>query len=237
MNSLSPSDRSAFLPTGTTASAPPSLIVYTDYKSPYAFVADAAIRAIALQYPVHLDWRPYTLRIEEFMGSVEARSVHNWRKVRYGYMDARRMANRQGLIMKGPRRIYSGKLSSIGMLFAQDHAFFEAYHASTFERFWRHDLDVDSLEEMSRHIDALGASGADFERFALGDGAVRQQRLTDEAEALGVFGVPTMIFDDQLYWGGDRLAMVREAIEQTLSASADALRRLHGRATRGDTQS
>ena len=34
-----------------------------------------------------------------------------------------------------------------------------------------------------------------------------------------------MIFDDQLYWGGDRLAMVREAIEQTLSAAGEALRR------------
>jgi len=90
---------------------------------------------------------------------------------------------------------------------------------------------------MGRHIDALGASGADFERFVQGDGAVRLQRLTDEAETLGVFGVPMMIFDEQLYWGGDRLAMVREAIEQTLSASADALRRLNGRAARGDTQS
>lgn len=203
----------------------PGLIVYTDYKSPYAFVADAAIRSIALQYPIHLDWRPYTLRIDEFMGSVEARTVHNWRKVRYGYMDARRMANRQGLIMKGPRRIYSGQLSSMGMLFAQDHGFFEAYHASTFERFWRHDLDLDAPDEMSRHIDALGASGTDFERFVQGDGAARLQRLTDEAERLGVFGVPMMIFDDQLYWGGDRLGMVREAIEQTLSAASEALRR------------
>ena len=225
MSKLPLSDRSGLAPAGLPSDAPLSLIVYTDYKSPYAFVADAAIRAIALQYPIHLDWRPYTLRIAEFMGSVEERTVHNWRKVRYGYMDARRMANRQGLIMKGPRRIYSGKLSSIGMLFAQDHGFFEAYHASTFERFWRHDLDIDSPEEMGRHIDALGASGADFERFVLGDGAVRLQRLTDEAETLGVFGVPMMIFDDQLYWGGDRLGMVREAIEQTLSASAEALRR------------
>lgn len=224
MNSLAPSDRSPLVTASTTASAPPRLIVYTDYKSPYAFVADAAIRSIALQYPIHLDWRPYTLRIAEFMGSVEARTGHNWRKVRYGYMDARRMANRQGLIMKGPRRIYSGQLSSMGMLFAQDHGFFESYHASTFERFWRHDLDLDAPEEMSRHIDALGASGTDFERFVQGDGELRLQRLTDEAEALGVFGVPMMIFDDQLYWGGDRLAVVREAIEQTLSASADALR-------------
>jgi 2-hydroxychromene-2-carboxylate isomerase len=225
MSKPHPSDPSVPAPASLPAAAPLSLIVYTDYKSPYAFVADAAIRAIALEYPVHLDWRPYTLRIEEFMGTVEARTVHNWRKVRYGYMDARRIANRQGLIMKGPRRIYSGKLSSIGMLFAQDHGFFEAYHASTFERFWRHDLDIDSHEEMGRHIDALGASGADFERFVQGDGAVRLQRLTDEAETLGVFGVPMMIFDEQLYWGGDRLAMVREAIEQTLSAAGEALRR------------
>ena len=225
MSKPHPSDPSVPAPASLPAAAPLSLIVYTDYKSPYAFVADAAIRANALEYPVHLDWRPYTLRIEEFMGTVEARTVHNWRKVRYGYMDARRIANRQGLIMKGPRRIYSGKLSSIGMLFAQDHGFFEAYHASTFERFWRHDLDIDSHEEMGRHIDALGASGADFERFVQGDGAVRLQRLTDEAETLGVFGVPMMIFDEQLYWGGDRLAMVREAIEQTLSAAGEALRR------------
>jgi 2-hydroxychromene-2-carboxylate isomerase len=225
MSKPHPSDPSVPAPASLPAAAPLSLIVYTDYKSPYAFVADAAIRAIALEYPVHLDWRPYTLRIEEFMGTVEARTVHNWRKVRYGYMDARRIANRQGLIMKGPRRIYSGKLSSIGMLFAQDHGFFEAYHASTFERFWRHDLDIDSHEAMGRHIDALGASGADFERFVQGDGAVRLQRLTDEAETLGVFGVPMMIFDEQLYWGGDRLAMVREAIEQTLSAAGEALRR------------
>jgi 2-hydroxychromene-2-carboxylate isomerase len=233
MNSLAPSDRSPLVTASTTASAPPSLIVYTDYKSPYAFVADAAIRSIALQYPVHLDWRPYTLRIEEFMGSVEARTVHNWRKVRYGYMDARRMANRQGLIMKGPRRIYNAELSSTGMLFAQDHGFFEAYHVSTFERFWRHDLDIDSVEEMSRHIDALGGSGADFVRFAQGEGGARERHIVDEAEALGVFGVPMMIFDDQLYWGGDRLGMVREAIEQTLSAAGEALRRVRLQTERG----
>ena len=225
MSKPHPSDPSVPASASLPAAAPLSLIVYTDYKSPYAFVADAAIRAIALQYPVHLDWRPYTLRIEEFMGTVEARTVHNWRKVRYGYMDARRMANRQGLIMKGPRRIYRGELSSTGLLFAQDHEFFDAYHASTFERFWRHDLDIDSLEEMSRHIDALGASGADFVRFAQGEGGARERRLVGEAEALGIFGVPMMIFDDQLYWGGDRLAMVREAIEQTLSAAGEALRR------------
>jgi len=71
---------------------------------------------------------------------------------------------------------------------------------------------------------AGGAQGL-LDRFAQGEGGARERRIVDEAEALGVFGVPMMIFDDQLYWGGDRLAMVREAIEQTLSAAGEALRR------------
>ncbi|MCX7204073.1 MAG: DsbA family protein [Burkholderiales bacterium] len=172
---------------------PLHLIAYTDYKSPYAFVATDPIRALAMQYPVSLEWRPYTLRIAEFLGTVEERSERAWRKVRYAYMDARRLANRRGLILKGPRRIYSAELASIGLLFSQDHGFFDAYHASTFERFWRHDRDIDSIEDMCHHI---------------------QQ----QAEAQGVFGVPTLVFGGELFWGGDRLDMVREAIEGYLLA-------------------
>ena len=193
-----------------------SMVVYTDYKSPYAFVADRAISALAVQYPVEITWRPYTLRIAEFLGNVEGRSPHAWRRVRYSYMDARRLANRQGLTLKGPRRVYSAELSSIGMLFAQDRGVFEAYHASTFERFWNHDLDIDSLEEMSRHIDALGQSGADFERFAQAEGAQRHRQIIEHAESIGVFGVPTVVIEDELFWGGDRLWMVREALENSL---------------------
>jgi 2-hydroxychromene-2-carboxylate isomerase len=200
------------------------IVAYTDYKSPYAFVANAATEALARQYPIDLTWLPYTLRIAEFMGSVEERTPHFWRKVRYAYMDARRIANRHGLILKGPRRIYEGELSSIGMLFAQAQGCFEAYHASTFERFWCHDLDIDSMDEMVRHLDALGASGAEFERFARGAGAVQHGEILLAAEAQGVFGVPTLVMNGELYWGGDRLPMLREAIEQHLLDRAAAHR-------------
>jgi len=62
----------------------------------------------------------------EFMGTVEQRTPHFWRKVRYSYMDARRYANAQGLTIKGPRRIYDAFYASAGMLFAQRHGFFAA---------------------------------------------------------------------------------------------------------------
>jgi 2-hydroxychromene-2-carboxylate isomerase len=82
----------------------PRVRVYTDYKSPYAFVANRRLFELEEHHGVELEWLPYTLRVAEFMGTVEERTPHFWRKVRYAYMDARRYANAQGLTMKGPRR-------------------------------------------------------------------------------------------------------------------------------------
>src|SRR5690348_6882257 len=113
----------------------PRVRIYTDYKSPYAFVANKRLFELEEALGVELEWLPYTLRIPEFMGTVEERTPHFWRKVRYLYMDARRHANAQGLTMKGPRRIYDAFYSSAGMLFAQRHGLFRPYHNTVFRRF------------------------------------------------------------------------------------------------------
>ena len=79
--------------------------VYTDYKSPYAFVAKDHTYALAEEYQLELDWYPYTLRIQDYLGTLETRNAHQWRRVRYSYMDARRLANAQDLVLKGPERV------------------------------------------------------------------------------------------------------------------------------------
>ena len=205
------------------------LTVYTDYKSPYAFVAKNATKALALEYPVELTWRPYTLRIAEYLDAVDSRSAHNWRKVKYAYMDARRLANRQGLVLKGPRRIYDGTLSSIGMLFSQKAGFFDAYHDLTFERFWKHDLDIDSMDEMRRHVELLGGSPDEYERYVNGAGGPEHRAIVDAAEAAGVFGVPMAVLDGELFWGGDRIELLKRAIEDRLEAGGAAARAAGGR--------
>ena len=137
----------------------PRVRVYTDYKSPFAYIANKRLFEIEDAMGVELEWLPYTLRIPEFMGAVEERTPHFWRKVRYSYMDARRLANAQGLTIKGPRRIYNGFYASAGMLFAQRHGFFRPYHDTVFRKFWTHELDVDELAEVTAIIASLGGLG------------------------------------------------------------------------------
>src|SRR3954464_3050161 len=158
---------SATRPRGAAMSKP-IVRIYTDYKSPYAFVANKRLFALEETHGVELEWLPYTLRIPEFMGTVEARTPHFWRKVRYSYMDARRHANAQGLVMKGPRRIYDAFHASAGMLFAQRHGFFRAYHETVFRRFWSHELEIDDLKEIAGVIAACGGSASEFEAYVHG---------------------------------------------------------------------
>jgi len=191
----------------------PLVRIYTDYKSPYAFVANKRLFELEEKHGAQLEWLPYTLRIPEFMGTVEERTPHFWRKVRYTYMDARRHANAQGLTMKGPRRIYNGFFASAGMLFAQRHGLFRPYHDAVFRRFWSHELEIDELSQISGVIADTGGSANDFEDYVNGPARQEHDGIIDEAEALGVFGVPTMVFNGELFWGGDRIGMLIERIE------------------------
>jgi 2-hydroxychromene-2-carboxylate isomerase len=205
------------MPVTSPGREPLRLVAYTDYKSPYAYVASRPTLALAVEYPLEITWLPYTLRIAEYLGSVENRDEHQWRKVRYAYSDARRYAAKQGLTIKGPKRIFDGYLSSAGMLFAQREGFFASYHERTFDRFWHRELDIDRMDEMREHIASLGGSPDAFERYAT-DPATRREHddIVTQAERIGVFGVPSFVFEGELFWGGDRIGLLRERIEQRL---------------------
>src|SRR6516165_12199999 len=106
-------------------------------------------------FPVRIDCLPYRLDIPSALGSAtvddngrvieEQRNAHQWRRVRYSYMDCRRQAQKRGLVIRGPRKIWDSSLAAIGMLWAkrQGPNRFRAYHDRVFERFWRRELDIE----------------------------------------------------------------------------------------------
>jgi 2-hydroxychromene-2-carboxylate isomerase len=106
------------------------------------------------------------------------------------------------------------------MLFAQRHGIFRPYHDMVFRRFWSHDLEIDELSDISDVIAAAGGSAREFEDYVRGPARAEHDRIIEEAEALGVFGVPTMVFNGELFWGGDRIDTLIERIRDPESAAA-----------------
>jgi 2-hydroxychromene-2-carboxylate isomerase len=189
------------------------VVLWTDYVSPYAFVAKAWAYQLEADYEIDLEWRPYTLDIASFQGSVEQRDPHHWRRVRYAYMDARRFANKQGLVLMGPKKIYYARTINAGLLYAQQHGVFRAYNDLAFDRFWRRDLDPESVDAVSGALEEAGAPPG-FADFLAGEGGARHDALRTEAEASGIFGVPSFVLDSEIFWGGDRVFLLRERLDE-----------------------
>jgi 2-hydroxychromene-2-carboxylate isomerase len=83
-----------------------------------------------------------------------------------------------------------------------------------FRRFWSHDLEIDDLSAIAGVIASVGGSARNFQAYVEGPARAEHDRIIDEAEALGVFGVPTMVFNGELFWGGDRIDMLIERIQK-----------------------
>ena len=201
---------------------PRTIKVYSDYKSPYAYLAKDPAYDLARATGIRLEWLPYTLDIPAYLGSAtldaggnvveQSRNAHQWRRVKYSYMDCRREANRRSLTIRGPRKIFDSTLANIGLLYAKRHGAFPAYHDRVFELFWKRELDI----EDRRAIQAvLQESGAPADRFLAYEEEARHDltRICAEAEESGVSGVPTFVIDGEIFWGGDRLWMVREKLQ------------------------
>jgi 2-hydroxychromene-2-carboxylate isomerase len=188
------------------------LKLYIDYKSPYAYLTKDPVYSLEAEFGIQFDWLPYVLRIPEFLGTVEGRNPHQWRRVRYSYMDARRLANRRGLTVLGPRKIFDSTLAAIGMLYAKRRGTLRPYNDLIFERFWKRELDIEDRDAVASILEQSGAPSGAFAEFLTGAGAAEYEKVEREAEALGVFGVPTFVIDGEIFWGGDRLWMVREKL-------------------------
>jgi 2-hydroxychromene-2-carboxylate isomerase len=201
-----------------------TVTVYTDYKSPYAYLAKDLVYELQGDFPVSIDWLPYRLDIPSFLGSArlndsgrvieEERNAHQWRRVRYSYMDCRRQARKRGLVIRGTQKIWDSTLALCGMLYAKDQSeqVLRRYHDAVFERFWRRELDIEDPGVIEGVLAEAGADTAGFADYSAGPGRSEIDGICRDAEAIGVFGVPTIVVNSELFWGREHLPDIRDML-------------------------
>src|SRR5882672_9536983 len=200
---------------------PRIVTVYIDYKSPYAYLAKDLAYNLERDFPIRLDWLPYVLDIPSFLGSArldaegrvieENRNAHQWRRVRYSYMDCRRQARKRGLVIRGPQKIWDSTTAAIGMLYAkrQGDAVLHTYQDRVFERFWRRELDIEDPAVITAVLAEAGADTTGFVAYIAGNGRAELTGICRAAEEAGVFGVPSFVVDGELFWGSEHLPDIR----------------------------
>lgn len=201
------------------SSAP--LIVYVDYKSPYAYLAIDPTCALEDELGIEIDWRPFTLDIPSYLGSArlshEGKVVENertpgqWTKVKYAYHDVRRYGSLRGIVIRGATKMWDSSLAGIGMLWAKDQgrAVRRAYSGLVYERFWKRELNLEDAGVIERVLHEAGARTAGFHDYASGEGRTLHDRIQRSAFDAGIFGVPTYVVDGEVFFGREHLPRIR----------------------------
>ncbi len=209
----------------------PRVVHYFDYKSPYAYLAQQATDALEVETRsrgIAVERIPYTLDIPSYLGEarldesgrdvIGTRNAHQWRRVRYAYMDCRREAARRGLVIRGPRKIFDSSIAHVGFLSVARAGRFSPT-TTTSSRSSGSERSISKASTRSRRRSPLPESAAAASpAFLAGVGRELHDRLRAEAEAKGVFGVPSYLVDDELFWGSERIERVRERISEIASS-------------------
>lgn len=197
---------------------PATLEFFFDCSSPWTYLAFDRIEALAAETGATLVWKP--ILVGGVFNAVNP-SVYETRakpvpaKARYYAKDLGDWVRRSGLRIGMPKPFPVNSVKAMrGAFFALDAGCIAPYARAVFETYWGDLRDISQDEVLA---DVVARVGLDREAyFAAITSPALKERLratTDELVARGGFGSPTLFVDgDDMYFGNDRLVLVREAL-------------------------
>jgi 2-hydroxychromene-2-carboxylate isomerase len=196
----------------------PTLEFFFDCSSPWTYLAFDRIEALAAETGATLVWKP--ILVGGVFNAVNP-SVYEQRakpvpaKARYYAKDLGDWVRRSGLRIGMPKPFPVNSVKAMrGAFFALDAGCIGPYARAVFEAYWGDLRDISQDEVLADVVARVGLDRDAY--FAVIASPACKERLratTDELVARGGFGSPTMFVDgDDMYFGNDRLVLVREAL-------------------------
>ena len=195
---------------------------YFDVSSPWTYLAFRNIQPIATELKVAINWR--AVLVGGIFNTVNqriyaAREDSNSARNRYALKDLQDCARQTGLNIVFPPKVFpvNSVKAMRGCIWLARHAPSQthllAFIEATFAAYFTQQEDISQDEILANICRSIGIDAA-----ALAHGITQpdiKQALkanTDEAIARGAFGVPTFFVGDDMYFGNDRLDLLRLAV-------------------------
>jgi 2-hydroxychromene-2-carboxylate isomerase len=196
----------------------PRLEFFFDCSSPWTYLAFHRVQPLAAETGATLVWRPILVGgvFNAINPSVyEMRSNPVPAKARYHAKDLADWARSTGLRIGWPEVFPVNSVKAMrGAFVAEEHDRLPAYARAVFEAYWGDGLDISRDEVLEKIASSVELDPAEFARVVREPEVKAKLRAnTDELIARGGFGSPTIFVDgDDMFFGNDRLPLVREAL-------------------------
>jgi len=184
---------------------------YFDYGSPFSYLADTQLPALARRTGAEIVYRPILLG-GIFKATGNSSPITIPAKGKYMALELERWARHYGIGMKmNPHFPFNTIRLMRGAVAALRQGRFAAYHPQMYRAVWSEGRNL-GKEDVLREL--LASSGIDPASID-GDEIKNELRAnTDGAVARGAFGAPTFYVNGEIFWGNDRLDFVEEALKR-----------------------
>ncbi len=196
---------------------------FFDCSSPWTYLAFHRIEALAVETGAALIWRP--ILVGGVFNAVNS-SVSEQRKnpvpakARYYAKDLADWSRHTGVQIGMPPVFPVNSVKAMrGVFVAEEYDRVPAYARAVFEAYWGDLEDISRDEVIEKVARRVGLDAAEFgEKIRAPEYKAKLRKNTDELIERGGYGSPTMFVDrDDMYFGNDRLPLVRAALESLRS--------------------
>ena len=190
----------------------PVVTFYFDVRSPYSYLAWQPVLDLPTEFTVGVEALPYTVALADAFGTPETRDAREVRKIKYTYMDVRRFANERGLTIRGTVKIWDTRIAHAAYLYARQSGRERALYDRLLPKFWNREVDIENVENFVALLGEVGAAPEGFRGYLDGHADRELAAIVSAADERGVFGVPTCIFGGELFWGADRVDVLKKRL-------------------------
>jgi 2-hydroxychromene-2-carboxylate isomerase len=179
-----------------------------EFASTYSYPAAMRIETAAAEREVDLEWRPFLLGpIFGAQGWGDSPFNIYPAKGRYMWRDLERLCARLGLPLRRPSRFpRNGLLAARVALASAAEPWLPDFVRAVYHANFAEDREIAERGVIAELLDDLDVPAAAL--LARADSEFVKAGLraqTEQAKRLGIFGAPSFVVGDELFWGGDRL--------------------------------
>lgn len=183
-----------------------TLHFYFDYLSPYAWFSWRMMEPLCQHYQLELKAHPVVFgKLLDHWGQLGPAEVIPKKAALYRYCD--RYAKIGGFEFNPPACHPFNPLPALRLSLpevAGEHQ--QTLISAIFEAGWSHGADLSNTDDLRQILDQVGLDSENaLCQINTDQLKARLREETEQAIAQGVFGVPTFVIDDELFWGNDQL--------------------------------
>ena len=176
--------------------------------STYTYLSTQRLTEIANKKNIEFEWCPFSVRSRMIeMENVPFMAEKKRDKIDYMWRDVQRRANFYGFDAKvpAPYPLKEFDLANKVAIFGKDQGWIKEYTILTYKKWFLEHLEPGSEPNLSSTLREIGVDPDKIINLAQAD-EIEQKYLknTEMAKNKGIFGSPSFIVENEVFWGDDR---------------------------------